>query len=77
MTWKKVVNADSGTADKFGGNDLDRIADAFNGVDVSDPIIYNTDSNTLRSIIQTWQATSSKTMEPSLSECQEVQQIKF
>jgi hypothetical protein len=48
MTWKKVVNADSGTADKSGGSDLDKVVDAFNGVDVSDPIIYNTDSNTLR-----------------------------
>lgn len=47
MTWKKVSNSDSGTATKHGGNDIDKIADAFNGVDVSDPIKYNTDINTL------------------------------
>ena len=47
MTWKKVSNSDSGTATKHGGNDIDKIADAFNGVNVSDPIKYNTDINTL------------------------------
>ena len=48
MTWKKVNQGDSGTATKFGGNDLDKIADSFNGVDVSDPIKYSVDINTLR-----------------------------
>jgi hypothetical protein len=47
MTWKKVNNSDAGTATKHGGNDIDKITDAFNGVDVSDPIKYNTDINTL------------------------------
>ena len=47
MTWKKVNNSDAGTATKHGGNDIDKIADSFNGVDVSDPIKYNTDINTL------------------------------
>ena len=47
MTWKIVNQADSGTAGKFGGNDIDKITNAFNGVDVSDPIKYNVDLNTL------------------------------
>ena len=47
MTWKKVNNSDAGTATKHGGNDIDKMADAFNGVNVSDPIKYNTDINTL------------------------------
>ena len=47
MTWKTVNNADSGTATKHGGNDIDKIASAFNGVNVSDPIKYNVDINTL------------------------------
>ena len=48
MTWKKVANADAGTADKFGGNDLDKLFDSLNGVDVSDPINYNVDINALK-----------------------------
>lgn len=36
MTWKKVNNADAGTATKFGGNDLDKVSDALSGVDVDD-----------------------------------------
>lgn len=47
MTWKKVVNSDSGTADLFGGNDLDKLFDSLNGTDVSDPIKYNVSINTL------------------------------
>ena len=47
MTWKKVNQSDAGTASKFGGNDLDKVSDAFNGADVTDPIKYNTDINTL------------------------------
>lgn len=39
MTWKKVNNADAGTATKFGGNDLDKVSDAFSGVDVDDVAI--------------------------------------
>src|SRR5262245_47197209 len=48
MVWKKVNNSDAGTATKHGGNDIDKMADAFNGVNVSDPIIYNISHNTLR-----------------------------
>lgn len=48
MVWKKVNNADAGLSTKFGGNDIDKISDAFNGVNVSDPIIYNIDHNTLK-----------------------------
>lgn len=48
MTWKKVNNADAGTADLFGGNDLDKLFDSMNGVDVSDPHIFSVDINTLR-----------------------------
>jgi hypothetical protein len=36
MTWKKVNNADAGTATKFGGNDLDKYSDYHSGVDVDD-----------------------------------------
>ena len=36
MVWKKVVNADVGDADHFGGNDIDKISDSFSGVDVDD-----------------------------------------
>lgn len=36
MTWKKVNQSDAGTASKFGGNDVDKISDAFSGVDVDD-----------------------------------------
>ena len=36
MTHKKVDNADAGTADKFGGNDLDKWSDFASGVDVDD-----------------------------------------
>jgi hypothetical protein len=36
MVWKKVSNSDAGTIDKFGGNDTDKISDAFSGVDVDD-----------------------------------------
>lgn len=36
MTWKKVENEDPGTADVFGGNDLDKFSDLFSGVDVDD-----------------------------------------
>lgn len=36
MVWKKVENLDSGTADIFGGNDLDKVSDLFSGVDVDD-----------------------------------------
>ena len=36
MTWKKVNNADAGTATKFGGNDLDKVSDLFSGTDVDD-----------------------------------------
>ena len=39
MTWKKVDNADAGTADVFGGNDLDKVSDLFSGVDVDDVAI--------------------------------------
>ena len=48
MTWKKVNQSDAGTASKFGGNDLDKVSDAFNGVNVSDPINYNVDINALK-----------------------------
>lgn len=36
MTWKKVDNADPGTANLHGGNDLDKVSDLFSGVDVDD-----------------------------------------
>ena len=36
MTWKKVDNSDPGTANVFGGNDLDKVSDLFSGVDVDD-----------------------------------------
>lgn len=36
MTWKKVNQSDAGTASKFGGNDVDKISDAFSGTDVDD-----------------------------------------
>jgi len=36
MVWKKVNNADVGTATKFGGNDMDKISDAFSAIDVDD-----------------------------------------
>ena len=36
MTWKKVNNADTGTATKFGGDDTDKISNAFSGTDVDD-----------------------------------------
>jgi len=39
MTWKKVVNADTGDADHVGGNDFDKISDLFSGVDVDDVTI--------------------------------------
>jgi hypothetical protein len=48
MTWKKVNQSDAGTASKFGGNDLDKVSDALNGVDVSDPINFNVDINALK-----------------------------
>jgi hypothetical protein len=48
MVWKTVVNSDAGTGTKHGGNDIDKIATAFNGNSVSDPIIFRTDFNTLR-----------------------------
>lgn len=36
MVWKKVINGDTGDADHFGGDDIDKISDAFSGVDVDD-----------------------------------------
>ncbi len=36
MVWKTVVNSDSGDADHFGGNDLDKISNLFSGIDVDD-----------------------------------------
>lgn len=36
MTWKQVSNADAGDADHFGGNDIDKISQAFSGTDVDD-----------------------------------------
>ena len=36
MTWKKVNNSDAGDSTHFGGNDFDKVADAFSGVDVDD-----------------------------------------
>ena len=36
MVWKKVVNADPGSADLFGGDDLDKVSDLLSGVDVDD-----------------------------------------
>jgi hypothetical protein len=36
LTHKKVDNADAGTLDKFGGNDLDKWSDFASGVDVDD-----------------------------------------
>jgi hypothetical protein len=48
MVWKKVSNSDAGTATKHGGNDIDKIADRMNGVNVSDPDIYNVSYNTLK-----------------------------
>ena len=39
MTWKKVINADSGDADHHGGDSLDKVSDLFSGVDVDDVAI--------------------------------------
>jgi len=33
MTWKQVVNADSGTADLAGGNDWDKLMQQLSGTD--------------------------------------------
>jgi len=47
LTHKKVDNADAGTTDKFGGNDLDKWSDFAGGIDVDD---YDINSDfTLRS----------------------------
>ena len=43
MTHKKVDNADAGTLDKFGGNDLDKWSDFASGVDTDD---YDINSDT-------------------------------
>ena len=43
MVHKKVVNSDAGTADIFGGNDLDKWSDFASGVDVDD---YDINSDT-------------------------------
>lgn len=48
MTWKKVVNADPGDADHFGGNDIDKISDLFSGVSNVDTVDINS-STTFRS----------------------------
>ena len=48
MVWKVINVADTGTASKFGGNDFDKVNNAFNGTNVGDAIIYNTDFNTLK-----------------------------
>ena len=50
MTWKKVNNADAGTATKFGGNDLDKVSDLFSGVDVDD-VSTNVDWDFLKQIV--------------------------
>jgi len=42
MVWKKVTNSDTGTADLFGGNDMDKVSDIFSGVDADD-IDFNAD----------------------------------
>ena len=42
MVWKKVINVDSGTADLFGGDDMDKVSDLFSDVDVDD-ITINSD----------------------------------
>ena len=36
MVWKKVPTGDSGTTDMFGGDDMNKVSDAFAGVDVDD-----------------------------------------
>jgi hypothetical protein len=36
MTWKKVPAGDVGTANLFGGDDMNKVSDAFTGVDVDD-----------------------------------------
>lgn len=41
MTWKKVINADPGDADHFGGNDIDKISDLFSGVADVDTVDIN------------------------------------
>jgi hypothetical protein len=48
MTWKTLNKTPIGSATKYGGEDIDKINKAFNGTNVSDPIIYNTDQNTLK-----------------------------
>jgi hypothetical protein len=58
MTWKKVNNADAGTVTKYGGNDLDKYADALSGVDVDDVAIAM-DWTFLRQYVMTRIATPS------------------
>lgn len=43
MVWKQVVNADSGDADHFGGNDLDKISQLFSATSAVDTV--DVDSN--------------------------------
>ena len=41
MAWKKVTNADAGTASKFGGNDMDKISDFLSDVADVDTVKIN------------------------------------
>ena len=45
MPPKKVNNADAGDADHVGGNDWDDVADFFNNVDKTGPVVINTETN--------------------------------
>jgi parallel beta helix pectate lyase-like protein len=36
MVWKKIPAGDTGTADIFGGDDMNKISDAYSGIDVDD-----------------------------------------
>ena len=50
MTWKKVENEDAGTADVFGGNDLDKVSELFSGIDVDD-VSIGTDWDFLKQVV--------------------------
>lgn len=50
MVWKKVSNSDVGTADLFGGDDVDKISDLFSGVDVDD-VTLNVDLEVQKGVV--------------------------
>ena len=60
MVWKQVVNSDSGDADHFGGNDIDKISQLFSGntdvdtVDINSNTTFRNEKFKLRNPLNTF-----------------------